>query len=92
MRRDATRRHALWSWYAFGFHISTLSAGDGELLCATSGDITLGDIMEILPFDDSVVVLELDGKTIWETLEAGFSLWPATEGYAAQEIEYLMHS
>ena len=40
--------------------------------------------MEILPFDESVVVLELDGKTIWETLEAGFSLWPATEGYVTR--------
>ena len=36
--------------------------------------------MEILPFDDSVVVLEMDGKAVWETFEAGLSLWPATEG------------
>lgn len=45
------------------------------------GNITLGDILEILPFEDPIVVLELDGKTIWEALEVGLSTWPAQEGY-----------
>ena len=44
------------------------------------GNITLGDIMEILPFEDSLVVLELDGETIWAALEAGLGTWPAHEG------------
>ena len=44
------------------------------------GNITLGDIMEILPFEDSLVVLELDGETIWAALEAGLGTWPAQEG------------
>lgn len=47
------------------------------------GNITLGDILEILPFEDPVVVLELDGETIWDALEASLSTWPAQEGYAA---------
>lgn len=46
----------------------------------TIGNITLGNIMEILPFEDSLVVLELDGETIWAALEAGLSTWPAQEG------------
>jgi 5'-nucleotidase len=37
----------------------------------TIGNITLGDIMEILPFEDSLVVLELDGETIWAAFEKG---------------------
>ena len=45
------------------------------------GNITLGDIMEILPFEDSILVLELEGKTIWEAFEAGLATWPAQEGY-----------
>ncbi|KAI5124075.1 hypothetical protein M0805_003902 [Coniferiporia weirii] len=62
---------------------------DAVLLCAGAlrgdtiygpGNITLGDIMEILPFEDSIVVLEIDGETIWEALEASLSLWPAHEG------------
>lgn len=46
------------------------------------GNITLGDIMEILPFEDSIVALELDGQTIWEAFEAGLTTWPAQEGCA----------
>ena len=44
------------------------------------GYITLGDIMEILPFEDSLVVLELDGETIWAAVEKGLEPWPAQEG------------
>lgn len=44
------------------------------------GYITLGDIMEILPFEDSLVVLELDGETVWAALEKGLEAWPAQEG------------
>ncbi|TRM59377.1 Metallo-dependent phosphatase-like protein [Schizophyllum amplum] len=44
------------------------------------GVVTLGDILEILPFEDPIIVLELDGQAIWDALEAGFSTWPAQEG------------
>ncbi|KAL0071665.1 hypothetical protein AAF712_001522 [Marasmius tenuissimus] len=44
------------------------------------GIITLGDILEILPFDDPVVVLEVDGATIWDALESSLETWPAQEG------------
>lgn len=63
--------------------------GPGELgyflrnttvLMNSEGNIMLGDIMEILPFEDSIVVLELDGETIWQAFEAGLSTWPAQEG------------
>jgi 5'-nucleotidase len=36
--------------------------------------------MEILPFEDSLVVLELDGETIWAAFEKGLEAWPAQEG------------
>lgn len=48
--------------------------------CRLTGNITLRDVIEILPFEDSLVVLELDGETIWAALEAGLSTWPAQEG------------
>jgi 2',3'-cyclic-nucleotide 2'-phosphodiesterase (5'-nucleotidase family) len=38
-----------------------------------AGDITLGDILEILPFEDPLVVIELDGAAIWAALEAALS-------------------
>lgn len=44
------------------------------------GIITLGDILEILPFEDPVVVLKITGKVIWDSLEAALSTWPAQEG------------
>ncbi|KDQ60604.1 hypothetical protein JAAARDRAFT_708193 [Jaapia argillacea MUCL 33604] len=62
---------------------------DGTFICAGvlrgdtvygPGSVTLGDILEILPFDDSLVVLELDGEAIWDALEASLSTWPAQEG------------
>jgi len=36
--------------------------------------------MEILPFEDPVVALELDGEAIWDALEQSLSTWPAQEG------------
>ncbi|KAK8843476.1 hypothetical protein IAR55_007135 [Kwoniella newhampshirensis] len=44
------------------------------------GKITLGDILEILPFEDPVVCIEIDGKGIWDTMESALSKWPAQEG------------
>ncbi|KAL4065330.1 Metallo-dependent phosphatase-like protein [Scleroderma citrinum] len=44
------------------------------------GEITLGNILEILPFQDPVVVLELDGEMLWDALEAALSKFPAQEG------------
>lgn len=46
------------------------------------GEITLGNIMEILPFDDPTVVLELDGESLWDALEEALSKYPAQEGQA----------
>jgi 2',3'-cyclic-nucleotide 2'-phosphodiesterase (5'-nucleotidase family) len=40
----------------------------------------MGDIVEILPFGDPVVILELDGATLWDTLESSLGKWPALEG------------
>ncbi|KAG2020525.1 flagellar associated protein [Coprinopsis cinerea AmutBmut pab1-1] len=62
---------------------------DGVFICAGTlrgdstygpGVITLGDILEILPFEDPAIVIEMDGETLWEALEAGLSKWPAQEG------------
>ncbi|KAG6910928.1 hypothetical protein DXG01_006611 [Tephrocybe rancida] len=62
---------------------------DGVFICAGTlrgdstygpGVVTLGNILEILPFEDPVVVLELDGVAIWDALESSLSTWPAQEG------------
>ncbi|KAF8556890.1 Metallo-dependent phosphatase [Imleria badia] len=65
------------------------SGSDGVLICAgtlrgdsvyPAGEITLGNILEILPFDDPTVVLELDGESLWDALEEALSKYPAQEG------------
>ena len=62
---------------------------DGVILCGGAlrgdsrygpGEITIGDILEILPWSDAIVVVEMDGKAIWDTLESALSMWPAQEG------------
>ncbi|KAJ6488654.1 Metallo-dependent phosphatase-like protein [Mycena vitilis] len=62
---------------------------DGVLLCAGTfrgdsiygpGSLSIGDILEILPFEDPIVVLELDGRAIWDAVEASLETWPAQEG------------
>ncbi|KAJ7286039.1 Metallo-dependent phosphatase-like protein [Mycena rebaudengoi] len=62
---------------------------DGVFICAGTlrgdsvygpGQITLGDILEILPFEDPIIVIELDGTAIWDALEASLGTWPAQEG------------
>ncbi|KAJ6618304.1 Metallo-dependent phosphatase-like protein [Mycena sp. CBHHK59/15] len=65
---------------------------DGVLICAGTlrgdsiygpGQMTLGDILEILPFEDPIIVVELDGgklAAIWDALEASLGSFPAQEG------------
>ena len=44
------------------------------------GRITLGNILEVLPFEDPVVLVELSGQDILDALENGFSAYPRQEG------------
>ncbi|WFD34813.1 hypothetical protein MCUN1_001657 [Malassezia cuniculi] len=44
------------------------------------GRITLGNVLEVLPFEDSVVLVELTGQDIWDALENGLSSYPRQEG------------
>ncbi|KIM57102.1 hypothetical protein SCLCIDRAFT_1219786 [Scleroderma citrinum Foug A] len=44
------------------------------------GEVTIANILEILPFQDPVVVIELDGEKLWDAVEAGLSKFPAQEG------------
>ncbi|CAG8448731.1 2166_t:CDS:2 [Diversispora eburnea] len=44
------------------------------------GEITLGDIMEIFPFEDTVVVIRITGQQLWDALESSLSMVPKQEG------------
>ncbi|KAG6854980.1 hypothetical protein C0991_009803 [Blastosporella zonata] len=78
-------RHA----YDDTLYMKGCGGSDGVFICAGTlrgdstygpGVVTLGNILEILPFEDPVVVLELDGAAIWDALESSLSTWPAQEG------------
>ncbi|KZS99021.1 Metallo-dependent phosphatase [Sistotremastrum niveocremeum HHB9708] len=78
-------RHA----YDDALSMQGCGGSDGVFMCAGTfrgdsrygpGEITLGDILEILPFEDPVVVIEIDGEGIWDALESSLSTWPAQEG------------
>ena len=40
----------------------------------------MGDVLEILPYDDPVVIIEVDGETLWDAFESSLKVWPAQEG------------
>ena len=80
------RRLHLWRNYPWGFYlwsrcVNSMSKDVPVHSTNNIGVISLGDIMEILPFEDPIVVLEVDGETIWAALESALSTWPAQEGY-----------
>ena len=54
--------------------------GGGVRASIEKGEITIKDIYTVLPFDNTVVVVEATGKTIWETLEHGVSWYPSAGG------------
>ena len=62
-----------------------MSRSRGQLLVLNTkiivlGNITLGDLMTILPYLDPTVVVELDANALWDALESAVSKWPAQEG------------
>lgn len=54
--------------------------GGGIRASINPGEITIKDIYTVLPFDNIVVVLEVTGQTVWDTLEHGVSWWPGAGG------------
>lgn len=70
------RRFCIRAWYEY----LLISKSKWAEVHQSEGSLTLGDVLEILPFEDPLVVLEISGKTLWEALEVSLSTWPAQEG------------
>ena len=45
-----------------------------------AGEVTLGDVFAVVPFDNKVTLVEVTGQTVWDALENGVSGYPATDG------------
>ncbi len=54
--------------------------GGGIRASIDKGDVSIKDIYTVLPFDNTVVVVEASGKVIWQTLEHGVSWYPSAAG------------
>jgi len=54
--------------------------GGGVRASIVKGNISIKDIYTVLPFDNTVVVVEATGKTVWDALEHGVSWYPAAAG------------
>ncbi|EIW81808.1 Metallo-dependent phosphatase, partial [Coniophora puteana RWD-64-598 SS2] len=61
---------------------------DGVIICTgdiragdfSEGPLTLENLMDMVPFTDPMVVLEMDGEAVWKAIDSGLSKWPETEG------------
>ncbi|MGL5963516.1 MAG: bifunctional metallophosphatase/5'-nucleotidase [Fusobacteriaceae bacterium] len=62
----------------------SLTNGGGIRASINAGDITVGDVVTVLPFGNYVVTKELTGKDIKEALEHGFKDTPKVAGSQAQ--------
>jgi 2',3'-cyclic-nucleotide 2'-phosphodiesterase (5'-nucleotidase family) len=58
--------------------------GGGVRASIQSGTITVGDIIAMLPFDNKLMKVEVDGKTVWEALENGVKPYPSAAGQFLQ--------
>jgi 2',3'-cyclic-nucleotide 2'-phosphodiesterase (5'-nucleotidase family) len=80
MRRHAPWRFCIRTRYEISFFGFQVGRQNGTQVSQSIGYLTIGDVLEILPFEDPLVVLEISGKTLWEALEASLATWPAQEG------------
>lgn len=61
-----------------------ITNGGGIRASIPAGDITMGNVYTVLPFDNSLVVIELSGDKILAALEHGLSSYPNQAGSFAQ--------
>jgi 2',3'-cyclic-nucleotide 2'-phosphodiesterase (5'-nucleotidase family) len=59
---------------------AALTNGGGIRASIDVGDITRGEIITVLPFNNTVVVVEVTGQDIYDALEWGYSRLPEANG------------
>jgi len=57
-----------------------LQNGGGIRASINAGDITLEEVYATLPFDNTVVMVEASGQTVWNALEHSLSWYPNAAG------------
>jgi len=59
---------------------AALTNGGGIRASIDAGDITRGEVITVLPFNNTVVVVEVTGQDIYDALEWGYSRLPEANG------------
>lgn len=54
--------------------------GGGIRADIMAGDITFNDVLGVLPFNNTIVLAEVDGQTIKDMMEMAMMLWPEENG------------
>jgi 2',3'-cyclic-nucleotide 2'-phosphodiesterase (5'-nucleotidase family) len=62
----------------------TITNGGGIRASIDAGDVTMGEVITVLPFNNVVTVCELTGAQVYEALEHGYSALPNAAGSYAQ--------
>ena len=62
----------------------TIINGGGIRASIAAGDVTLGDINNVLPFTNTVTVCEITGAQVLEALEFGYSMVPESNAAFSQ--------
>lgn len=70
----------------------TITNGGGIRASIAAGDVTLGDINNVLPFTNVVNVCEITGDQVYEALEFGYSLLPEQNGAFSQSDLRVVYS
>lgn len=64
---------------AVGADIGYINGG-GVRADIAAGDITFNNLLSVLPFNNTVVLAEVDGQTIKDMMEMAMMLWPEENG------------
>jgi 2',3'-cyclic-nucleotide 2'-phosphodiesterase (5'-nucleotidase family) len=62
----------------------TITNGGGIRASIKAGNVTVGDVITVLPFTNIITVCEIKGSEVYAALEHGYSLLPATNGAFSQ--------
>lgn len=70
----------------------TIINGGGIRASIEAGEVTLGDINNVLPFTNTVAVCEITGDQVYEALEYGYSMAPETNAAFSQSDLKVVYS
>jgi 2',3'-cyclic-nucleotide 2'-phosphodiesterase (5'-nucleotidase family) len=62
----------------------TITNGGGIRTSIAAGNVTVGDVVKVLPFTNIITVCEIKGSEVYAALEHGYSLLPETNGAFSQ--------